>query len=273
MIFSNFTSRVFGKIAAFTFPSFFQKIINKFYVSYFKIDMSEFKQSDEYESLNALFTRSLIKKRKLEKGLISPSDGKILELGKSFSNEYENFAFSIKGFTYSINELLKNAYEKDEFKNGLDYVNIYLSPKDYHRFHSPFDMQILSATYNRGLLFSVSEKYLQKIANLYTKNERIILKCLINNDFLLWLIFVGAQNVGKMSFNFDESIKSNAKNSHDFVREYENLFVKKGDELGCFEMGSTIVLIAQRSKIKFSISANEKIKFGQKIADLNTNEN
>ena len=57
MIFSNFTSRVFGKIAAFTFPSFFQKIINKFYVSYFKIDMSEFKQSDEYESLNALFTK------------------------------------------------------------------------------------------------------------------------------------------------------------------------------------------------------------------------
>ncbi len=269
MGFSNFTSRIFGKIAEFNFPSFLQKLINKAYVKYFDIDMREFKNSDEYESLNALFTRSLVKTRELEKDFISPSDGKILELGKSFANEYENFAFSIKGFTYSINEILKNAYEKDELKDGLDYANIYLSPKNYHRFHSPFDMQILSATYTRGLLYSVSEKKLSKIANLYTKNERVVLKCLINEDFLLWLVFVGAQNVGKMSFNFDESIKSNAKNSHDFVRKYEKVFVKKGEELGCFEMGSTIVLIAQNSKINFKVKSNQEIKFAQKIAEFN----
>ncbi len=49
----------------------------------------------------------------------------------------KNIAFLIKGHAYSVEELLKDSFEKDELKNGLDYVNIYLSPKDYHRYHSP----------------------------------------------------------------------------------------------------------------------------------------
>ncbi|EAJ6587755.1 phosphatidylserine decarboxylase, partial [Campylobacter coli] len=83
MSFSNESSRIFGLIAGVKFPSFIQKIINEKYVNYFKIDMSEFKAPCEYESLNALFTRSLQIPREINEGFISPSDGKILECGSA----------------------------------------------------------------------------------------------------------------------------------------------------------------------------------------------
>ncbi|EAH9087421.1 phosphatidylserine decarboxylase, partial [Campylobacter jejuni] len=128
MSFSKESSRLFGFVAGIKFPKMIQKVINENYVKYFNIDMSEFKSPCEYESLNALFTRTLHIPRKLEEGFISPSDGKILECGSTFLANEEHFAFSIKGHTYSIEELLKDSFEKDELKNGLDYVNIYLSP-------------------------------------------------------------------------------------------------------------------------------------------------
>lgn len=265
MSFSRTSSRIFGLLAAFCFPKFLQKIINENYVKYFKIDMSEFKNPCEYESLNALFTRALEKKRPLAQGFIAPSDGKILECGEAFLAKGEYFAFSIKGHTYSLSELLRDAYEKNELENALNFANIYLAPKDYHRYHSPCDMQVLSATYTRGELHSVAEKYLAKIANLYTKNERVCLKCK-NEKGLFWLVFVGAQNVGKMRFHFDKSIKSNAKNSHNFTHKYEKLFCKKGEELGYFELGSTIILISQKGLLNFNLKIGQDIKFGEQLS-------
>lgn len=267
MSFSKDSSRLFGLIAGIKFPKFIQKIINKSYVNYFKIDMSEFKTPCEYESLNALFTRTLQIPRKLDEGFVSPSDGKILECGSAFLADDEPFAFSIKGHTYGIKELLKDSFEEFELENGLDYVNIYLAPKDYHRYHSPCSMQILSLTYTSGALYSVNEKHLERISNLYTKNERVSLKCQ-NERGIFWLVFIGAQNVGKICFNFDTSIQTNAKNSHNFTRKYENLKIEKGEELGNFELGSTIVLISQKGYLNFKVKNNEELKFGSKIADF-----
>ncbi len=266
MNFSNSSSRLFGLIAGIKFPKIIQKIINENYVNYFKIDMREFKAPGEYESLNALFTRTLQIQRKFDEGFISPSDGKILQCGSTFLANTEHFAFSIKGHTYSVEELLKDNFEKNELKNGLDYVNIYLSPKDYHRYHSPCDMQILSATYTNGVLYSVNEKHLECISNLYTKNERVSLKCQSEKG-IFWLVFIGAQNVGKMRFNFDCSIQTNAKNSHNFTRKYENVNLKKGEELGNFELGSTVVLISQKGFLNMDLKAGQNVKFGEKLSD------
>lgn len=267
MIFSNESSRLFGKLAGVKFPKWLQSKVNEAYVRHFDIDMSEFKNASEYESLNALFTRKLEKARVLEDGFISPCDAKVFECGKSFKAEGEQLAFSIKGYTYSINELLRDTYEKDELKNGCEYVNLYLSPKDYHRYHAPCDTQILSATYTSGKLFSVNEKHLKKVVNLYTQNERVALKCKSGN-FLFWLVFVGAQNVGKMCFTFDDHIQTNAANTQNFTYIYNKLKVKKGDELGNFELGSTIIIIAQKGFLKFNVKAGKKVKFAQKIGEI-----
>ncbi|MCR6591209.1 phosphatidylserine decarboxylase [Campylobacter insulaenigrae] len=266
MALSNNISKIFGIIAGIKFPQFIQRNINKAYIKAFDINMSEFDSYEKYDSLNALFTRTLQNERSLDDGFISPSDGKILELGDSFQNNLKyNIALSIKGSSYNIQDLLKQAATKKELENGVDYVNIYLSPRDYHHYHAPCDMKILSASYVSGALFSVSESKLAKIANLYVKNERVIVKALVNDKFILWMVFVGALNVGKMKFTFDSSIQTNASN-YDFTHTYENLFIKKGQRLGNFELGSTIVLISEQGYLKWNKKAYEDVKFSKNLA-------
>ena len=87
---------------------------------------------------------------------------------------------------------------------------------------------------------------------------------------ILWMVFVGALNVGKMKFDFDTRIQTNACASRsEALYEYENLNFKKGDHLGNFELGSTIVLVVQSEFLKFEIPADTSVKFGQKIAEFN----
>ncbi|MBK1991295.1 phosphatidylserine decarboxylase [Campylobacter sp. 2018MI35] len=269
MSFSNQSSRIFGLITRIKFFKPLQILINKAYIKYFKIDMSEFKQARDYESLNALFTRSLEISRKLEDDFIAPCDGKIIQITNSFCQKKDEFlSFSIKGKVYSINALIRDNFELKELENGLDCVNIYLSPKDYHRYHAPCNLEILSAIYTRGKLYSVNEKYLKRIPNLYSENERVCLKCKSENNFIFWLIFVGAQNVGKMRFNFDFNIQTNTNKYDNFTTTYHNLKITKGEELGNFELGSTIVIIAQKGFLNFKIQENQNIKFGQNIANF-----
>lgn len=153
---------------------------------------------------------------------------------------------------------------------NLSYANIYLSPRDYHHYHAPCDLSVLQALYIPADLYSVAKKFLLKIPNLYAKNERVILKCKMRNGGILWMVFVGALNVGKMRFDFDTRIQTNACASRaEALYEYENLNFKKGDHLGNFELGSTIVLVAQSEFLKFETPTDTSVKFGQKIAEFN----
>lgn len=258
----NKISRIFGFLVAKRFPKIVQNLVNENYVKAFNIDMSEFKSPKEYESLTALFTRELVKQRKFDEAaeiFISPSDGICLECGKSS----ELKAISVKGFTYSIKELLGTLLDDD--LNEFDYANIYLSPRDYHRYHAPCDMQILSALYLPGNLYSVGVKALKKWSNLYAKNERVVLKCKMKNGKILFMVFVGALNVGKMKFSFDERIQTNAMANFSQSYEYTDLNVRKGDELGMFELGSTIVLVSQIDSVEYNLFAGKNVKFGDSI--------
>jgi len=341
----SFISRIFGVIAAVKFPKFIQNFINRKYVEFFKIDMSEFDPPQSYASLNALFTRRLLRPREIatdETAFISPSDGVIFESGCCADLR----AFSVKGCEYSLSELLGRTFTASESggavknlddgavttngsgevgtgcakdagagmkfraaqakirgdENGatyavsgvqaeiysdesgasretsaigaqggvnLSYANIYLSPRDYHHYHAPCDLSVLQALYIPADLYSVAKKLLLKIPNLYAKNERVILKCKMRNGGILWMVFVGALNVGKMRFDFDARIQTNAcANREVALYEYENLNFKKGDHLGNFELGSTIVLVAQSEFLKFSVSSETAVKFLQKIGEL-----
>ena len=324
----SFISRIFGVIAAVKFPKFIQNFINRKYVEFFKIDMSEFDPPQSYASLNALFTRRLLRPREIaadETAFISPSDGVIFESGSCADLR----AFSVKGCEYSLSELLGRTLTASEsggaVKNlddaadaaqakiisdesgatyaasgaqaeiysdensasrktsaigaqdgentsgvNLSYANIYLSPRDYHHYHAPCDLSVLQALYIPADLYSVAKKFLLKIPNLYAKNERVILKCKMPSGGILWIVFVGALNVGKMRFDFDARIQTNACASREgALYEYENLNFKKGDHLGNFELGSTIVLVAQSEFLKFETPTDTSVKFGQKIAEFN----
>ena len=259
----NKFSNYFGLVAQYKFPKWLQNIINSWYVKHFKIDMSEFNPISSYNSLNALFTRELNNPRSLDDGFVSPCDGLCLECAKGNNLR----AYSIKSKEYSIDELLSKSLKNGELDGEFDYINIYLSPKDYHHYHAPYDIEILSLEYTPGKLFSVAKSALIKHDNLYAQNERVTLKVKLDNGKLAWIVFVGALNVGKMKFDFEPRIKTNANLAPAFY-EYNNLNLKKGEHIGNFELGSTIVIISQNGAINYNIKRDEVLKQGQSIAKL-----
>jgi len=266
MMLSNITSRLFGRFASTPFPSFIQNIINSSYVKLMKLDMKEFDSPSSYPTLNALFTRKLKNKREFpkdEKSIISPCDAFVTKAGKIDKNR----AFQIKGFEYKIDSLLKKIEEEKIKKiyNG-EYVNFYLSPKDYHRYHAPMDMRVKKAIHIPGALYPVNFTYLNKISDLFIKNERVVLECEDKEGMIFFMVFVGALNVGKIVFHFDERIHTNAKKRDITVYKYDSLFLKKGEEIGYFMIGSTIVIFFEKEKVKLTVKENDKVKFSDIIA-------
>ncbi|MFK5881128.1 MAG: phosphatidylserine decarboxylase [Sulfurospirillum sp.] len=264
---TSLISRLFGKFASTKFPSFIQIVINRSYVNLMKVDMSEFHKPSFYKSLNALFTRKLIKKREInldKKSFISPSDSFITECGVI----EEDRALQIKGFSYEVSSLLGDKIEKEQKEKLEDgyYINFYLSPKDYHRYHTPIDMQVIKAVHIPGKLYPVNLTWLQKIPSLFVENERVVLECKSESDGLFFMVFVGALNVGKMSFVFDKRIQTNCDKNYVTYYEYSDKFLKKAQELGKFEMGSTIVMFFEKDFVKLVAKEDKDIRFGENIA-------
>lgn len=153
---TNLLSQYFGKFAKKEFPKPIQKCINQAYKKFMKLDLQEFKNAKHYKSLNELFTRELIIKRDIDSAkniFISPTDSLITECGKLENDT----ALQIKGMKYSVEELL-TYYCRDNFskvENG-EFMNFYLSPKDYHRYHAPVNFKLKN-------LFMYQENYIQLI--------------------------------------------------------------------------------------------------------------
>ena len=266
---SSCASSIFGKFASKKFPTPLQNIINKSYVKLMKVDLSECLSADKYESLNELFTRDLRHKREFsskEDEFISPCDAYISECG----DIEEEKALQIKGFSYRVRELLGNFILKDKKDRLIDgkYINFYLSPKDYHRYHVPIDMCVKKAVHIPGKLYPVNFTWLQKVPELFVENERVVLECYTKENRLFYMVFVGALNVGKMQFIFDHNIQTNAKSSLEQPYMYNNLWLQKGDELGRFEMGSTIVMFFEKDMVELIGKRENSIRFGDVIANL-----
>lgn len=262
---TNIISQYFGKFASKEFPPFFQKIINNTYAEMMGLDLKEFKKAKFYKSLNALFTRELVIQREINEEsnvVISPTDSLITQCGKV----QDDIALQIKGMEYSVEELL-TYYCKDNFekvRNG-EFMNFYLSPKDYHRYHSPIDFRLKKLIHVPGKLYPVNIKYLNKELDLFVQNERVILEC-EDNGKLFYMVFVGALNVGQMVFEFEPRVETNIDTAEIKVYEYENIEISKADCMGYFKMGSTVVMIWENNSIELEDLLDKDLKFGQKIA-------
>lgn len=261
---TNIISQYFGKFAKTEFPLFIQKFINNTYVKTLGLDMSEFRNPKFYKSLNDLFTRELAIPRQINKDedtFISPTDSFITQCGTL----EKDLLLQIKGMEYSAEELLTyncaNNFEK--IKNG-SYMNFYLSPKDYHRYHAPIDFKVNKLIHVPGKLYPVNIKYLNKQIDLFIENERVILEC-THKEKLFYMVFVGALNVGQMVFNLEPKVETNTELRDIQVYEYEEKEIKKGDCLGYFKMGSTIVMLWEENFVELAKLTGQSIKFGQQI--------
>lgn len=225
--------------------NFSKKFIPK-YISHFKINTDELvKQPSDYNSLNDFFTRKIdMGKRPFgdsPSDFCSPCDGAVSHIGKIT----ENIEFIIKNKPYSIVELLNRS---DLNLIGGDYVLIYLSPADYHRFHAPIDAAVLE-NYRLGKTSEPVNDLGLSMGNApIVKNYRCI-EYLRTKNFSYYTVYIGAVNVN--------SIVLHEKNAY-----------KKGEEVGYFQFGSSILLLFPPNVIDIDFPVNSKIKVGEKIGVL-----
>jgi len=240
----------------------------RWFIKSFNVDMSDAVNPDptSYISFNEFFIRPLAAgARPLcdEEHIASPVDGTVSQAGKI----QDGAIFQAKGQSYSANLLLGNEPNlKDAFKEG-HFTTIYLAPYNYHRIHMPCDGTLKQMIHIPGRLFSVAPWTVKSVPGLFARNERVV--CIFDTAHgPLAMVLVGAINVAAIETVWGGLITP-PQGKKISAQRYENrkIAIKKGDEMGRFNMGSTVILLTG-SNIKWleKMQHGQTLKMGEAIA-------
>lgn len=238
----------------------------------FNINMDEALTSnlDDYKNFNAFFTRELkpgVRPLDIEiDSIASPADGAISQAGKINKNKI----LQAKGIDYTAERLLGNDEDAKRYHEG-SFATIYLSPRDYHRVHIPIEGKLKRTRYIPGSLFSVNDMTAQALPELFARNERLVCEFESNDAGTFAVIFVGAILVAGIETVWSgfETPGLGAVRDTDFSGQSLNFM--KGDEIGRFKFGSTVILLFQNQAANWEdgINANAAVQMGQKIGSVN----
>ena len=238
----------------------------------YNIDLTEAeKPLEDYASIGDLFTRKLKEDvRPLGAGLVHPCDAKIAEAGSIRNSKITQ----VKGIDYPVPALLQSDEMASRFTGGT-FVTYYLCPTDYHRVHTPLDLSVEWVSHIPGAFWPVNSWSVRNVPQLYTLNERVAMVFRTSEGESLALVMVAATNVGSISISFDDRIKTEVRpkgrkkteysyggDTFDSVKgpkvaSHEPLHLKKGDEVGVFSMGSSVVMLLDKNlAARFSLSDN-----------------
>lgn len=263
----NFISCLMGHLVSIRFPRFFAIAINRSFARLFSINLDEaVKPIEEYPSLQEFFIRRLKENVRpisaKENALVSPCDGM---MGVSGVID-DGILLQAKGKYYSIRNLLVDEELAACFINGF-YATLYLSPRDYHRFHMPIDGKIIKTIYIPGTLWPVNHWGVHTVKELFCQNERVI--SIVEHEKtgrLLAHIAVGATMVGKMHLNYCDIKKPCFRRQKPRVILHAPVEIKKGCELGQFMFGSTIIVLCEQGLIDgFVKEAPTYVKMGETL--------
>lgn len=240
-----------GKIAGAQAGHLTTRLI-RWFVARYEVNMAEAANSDiaSYQSFNEFFSRPLRDgARPLAKAdFICPVDGVISQFGAIERDQI----FQAKGYHYSTTALVGGDAElAAKFQDG-SFATLYLSPKDYHRIHMPCDGKLTRMIYVPGELFSVNPTTARGVPGLFARNERVV--CVFESkQGPLILVLVGATIVGSMATVWHGIVNPPRTGQ---VREwqYQNqpVVLKKGEEMGRFLLGSTVVLLFPKNTLTFN---------------------
>lgn len=235
----NHFSSFFGWLAAIRLPRPFAGLVLRCFVSAVRIDPSDAEHPlSEYGSIAEFFVRRLGRgARPIGAGLVSAVDGFLRSCGRIQAGVLPQ----VKNKTYLLHDFLHDDELARRFRDGF-YFNLYLSPRDYHRVHAPESGRIVSRRHVPGKLWPVNDWSLSHIDNLFSVNERVIVEMQCEQGRML-VVFVGATNVGKISLSFDELITNRRGATYNTRTFTEGVSVKKGEELGVFHLGSSVVIL------------------------------
>jgi phosphatidylserine decarboxylase len=182
----------------------------------------------------------------------------------------DNSIFQAKGIDYSLGDLL--ATDMDEAEHYIDgcFATIYLAPYNYHRVHAPLAGELVGARYVPGDLFSVNEATVANLDGLFRRNERLVMHFRTPQGPAV-LIFVGALNVGSISTPWTGEIRPRKAGVVDVLElSAHPTAVEKGDLLGWFNMGSTVILLFPKGVCEWDddLEPGETLKMGVEIGEL-----
>lgn len=269
-------SRLVGKLAAARMGWLTTKLIDIF-INAYKINMSEskLKKASDFATFNDFFTRELEDgARTIEPDadtLCYPVDGAISQQG----DIVEGKLIQAKGFDYSLTSLLGgDARTSAPFQNGK-FSCIYLAPKDYHRIHMPMAATLREMIYVPGELFSVNPLTANNVPDLFARNERVVTVFDTEHGSFA-MVLVGATIVASIETTWAGTITPPA--GKDIFRwQYpakgiDAITFEKGDEMGRFKLGSTVVTTFAPNMVEFADNAGPETvtRLGEHYARLIT---
>ncbi|MBK6357943.1 MAG: phosphatidylserine decarboxylase [Betaproteobacteria bacterium] len=240
-----------GKLASKEAGSLTTSVI-RWFVGRYNVNMAEAANPDiaSYKSFNAFFTRPLKEGARPQAAadFISPVDGAISQFGPIERDQI----FQAKGHSYSTTALVGGDRKlAEQFENG-SFATLYLSPRDYHRIHMPCAGKLTRMIYVPGELFSVNPTTARGVPGLFARNERVV--CVFDSEFGPFVLtLVGATIVGSMATVWHGMVNPPRPG---VVREWrydeQNIVLKKGDEMGRFLLGSTVVMLFPKDTLAFN---------------------
>jgi len=248
-------------------------LITKF-VRLYKVDVDDVKLAvpGDFASFNEFFVRELEDDARPvdaeANAIVSPVDGTVSSAGLIRGDSI----FQAKGIDYSLDDLLATDLQDAKHYTDGAYATIYLAPYNYHRVHAPLDGRITAARYVPGDLFSVNKATAASVRGLFRRNERLLLH--FESTTGPWvLIFVGALNVGSISTRWSGEIRARKQGVVEMIDlEGGPDEVRKGDLLGWFNMGSTVIMLLPTDHCQWrdELQPDHVVRMGESIGSLRT---
>ena len=268
----NLLSHFVGILTHARYPFGLHTVVKNWFIRQYRIETAEAEHPlDHYPTMGAFFVRRLKPGARpiADTPLVSPVDGTLTQGGRFQPGKA--VLTQIKGLDYSLEDLAGPGWDLQEYLQG-GFLTIYLAPYNYHRIHSPIEGQVTQVSYIPGALWPVNTWSVGHIPGLFVVNERIAVEVAGESGKAL-VIMVGATNVGRITLDFHSGMEGNKlprpKGSH--WRPQKPVRLEKGGGLGCFELGSTVILILSKGLMDkvdpaLLVPGSKTVRMGQGLA-------
>jgi phosphatidylserine decarboxylase len=231
------------------------------------IDVSEAeKPLAEYAGFDEFFTRKLRPgARPIDNApgrVVSPADGTIVEGGLATAGKL----IQAKGSDFDLATLLDDPQASARLEGGA-YLITYLSPKDYHRVHSPVGGRVIGWRHVPGTLFSVGAATIRREPGLFVRNERFITLIEMEGGGLVAVVMVAAVGVGHVTVSYDPEVATHRPEFFRAARRHRQYDdpkpIRRGEELGIFHLGSTTIAVFEPGRVELdALTGGTSVKMG-----------